>query len=1585
MKRKCLSETPCDAYDENAAGCFICACYHSCGYPLMHHHSTPIYTAFLAYFDHHPTIPCRLFLSATDMRTRAITRHACAATPQEAWHIALAALTTALETAHISPTIVRADWVVAEDPVTWGDFTQAVQDTRRNYFRRGIALDKEWHIAFTEMELNANAMLYKPINSSRGRVVLENCADYCRRRFACAWPQLTPESPVTVFRTEGVFVEQGKEPLPITGQGLDAGHRDIAPYTPEVFLSCARTAADYLVNQCQKTGRFHYGWFSCFDKRIPAYNTLRHISTTWSLLQAYGAFKTAPLRAAIQRSIDYIVKTFARHRSLPDGEAIYFEDVEAGEIKLGSSGCMLIMLARYAELINRKKYLPLMRCVARGILAMQEEDGSFVHVLHSKDFSLKERTRIVYYDGEAVFGLLRLYSLTKDAALLAAAQRAFARFIATNHWENRDHWLSYAVNELTRYDPRREYFQFGIRNFNGYLDFVATRDTAFPTLLELMLAAQEMLERLDGMPEMADLLAHVDRKFFTHALHTRAHMLFNGYFWPEFAMFFQNPAKIVGSFFIKHHAFRVRIDDVQHYISGFITYADFLKKQPTLPEEETHKPTIFFAGDVNLGRRMHRKCRDANPLQNLSGMREADLRIVNLECVISNTGTLGVDKGEGGPYFFRARPEQLNVLTAAQVDVVLTANNHSCDYGPDALLEQIRHLADAGIRYAGSGADVAAAARPVYAKAGELTVAIFSVDATMKYFAATETRPGTWYLPPTDCSRWEAAFRERIAHARRHAHIVLVAPHWGANGTTQPRSTERTLGRLLIDLGADAVLGCHAHHLHGVESYRNRPILYDAGNILFDAMGSADAMAGYFLLELSANGVERVIFRPVLVGYGRTEPAQNEQRRASNRHFGQLCAQLGTTSHPGDDGDMVIDFSPPVRESQPDVPEISPQTRRSIAPLENPLADWIAAAVPEDARTTPVTLGPLTLLGCRVPQRIVGRAMLYVETWWTCSAPEDAQISLIARPLNNPDAAVFGLGMEHEGCDWMWPTNRWQPGTIYRERFGLRPPEARRLPSGAVRLEISVRAGNHTYGPHQWEKVTHIQPATGRKLRLPDGTCLVKAQQAPFDVFFLLRQVLEHPSGLELSAFRRAALFATHLHKEVRLLTNRYEPEAALQLQRLGVRDRLLNMYDFYQGVDRTATAHPVDVDALTHGMRVQQVQDSRDLRVYDGKKHFMYMACDQLSGRLRYINHFNLGIKTERDNYDPLGFLSRRQMLDPVSGQAQTTMYFRPDGTVAAREDAAGILTLANGTTFSTKSEAIAHWLQQLTAAKGLHVLIGDRSPEYSQFFTHNRQTNIRVIHMLHNLHVLGNLDPMTAETKRWYNFLFNPALRSNAIVAATEQQRDDVMRRYGLTNVVAIPHAVAPMSRLELSRDRYKIVFAGRLVQEKGPAAALMAFYKMHQSVPQAHLHFCGEGNMRATLESRARALGLADAVVFEGFCDNMPAMFASAGLFVSTSRNEGFSLVIGESLAAGCPVVSFDCNYGPSCMINNGVNGFLLPPGDVDGLAARMTQLLQDVALWQTLAGNCRDSVQQLSPSAVAELWARLLLAVAGDISL
>ena len=532
--------------------------------------------------------PCTLFFSMSDGTQRAHVFHITADNFEAAWQTGVQRLQGAYERDRAqSGNIVERSWIRVEcainvTAITWAELNARFKRHKRNYFRRGIAFDAALHIAITEQELNANAILYGGNAINHASFNAGNFSVYARRRFtglntADLIATLEPETPVFLFDTKGVFCAEDGVPHPLNPGPTETGWRTLAALEPGMVKASIISAASYLSTQVQDSGQFVYGYFPCFDRAIKNYNTLRHASTTYSMIEAWALTGDEALKSAIDRSLAYLTQELIKSYALPDGSvAAYLLDT-GDEIKLGGNAVCLLALVKYSEVTGTRHYLPVLEALANGMAWMQDATtGAFVHVLHGRDLTVKEAFRIIYYDGEAAFGLIRLYGLTGDERWLTVVEKAFDYFIEKQHWREHDHWLSYCVNELTRYRPDEKYFRFGLNNVAGYLGFVQQRITTFPTLLELMMAAQQMLERIAQQAQLRHLLTEIDLHAFYRALHHRARYLFNGYFWPETAMYFANPARIAGSFFIRHHAFRVRIDDVEHYLSGLIAYHRYL-------------------------------------------------------------------------------------------------------------------------------------------------------------------------------------------------------------------------------------------------------------------------------------------------------------------------------------------------------------------------------------------------------------------------------------------------------------------------------------------------------------------------------------------------------------------------------------------------------------------------------------------------------------------------------------------------------------------------------------------------------------------------------------------------------------------------------------------------------------------------------------------------------------------------------------------------------------------------------------------------------------------------------------------------
>lgn len=493
--------------------------------------------------------------------------------------------------------------------------------------------------------------------------------------------------------------------------------------------------------------------------------------------------------------------------------------------------------------------------------------------------------------------------------------------------------------------------------------------------------------------------------------------------------------------------------------------------------------SIAWAGDVNIGRRFH-SYHHENPesagLANLQPLKQADLSIINLECVLANAGEPYIDKQERASYYFRARPELVQVLLDGHIDMVATANNHSGDYGIGALLEQPEHLDKASISHAGSGRNFADALKPAIRSTGALTVALFSIDMTQPSFAATDTRAGIAYLDPKNIKSWIETLRVAIEVARAQANIVLVATHWGSNNLPKPSPQKIQIGHAIIDAGADAVLGASAHMLQGIEIYKQRPIIHDAGDLLFDAYQRSSIDSGIFTLQADASGIRGIVFHPVKIGFCTAETLDGDSAVEATKRFAEKCHALSTNIDINPLGQGVLTLSPPPRAVLPrPALQLEKPILQAPQPRLTPLEEWTVSEIPVHARLPqPVLLGPLVLLGVTMtPETLVNRGLLYVESFWGLAqeTTDDWRIYFQAHPDDNRHVKSWGQSSDHDPCDWMWPTSRWKMGQIYRDTYSLRPPSVKRWQDLNLNLSVQLKCKDQLSAQIKLPRRTRLQ------------------------------------------------------------------------------------------------------------------------------------------------------------------------------------------------------------------------------------------------------------------------------------------------------------------------------------------------------------------------------------------------------------------------------------------------------------------------------------------------------------------------------
>ncbi|NPC96962.1 CapA family protein [Nocardioides sp. zg-DK7169] len=232
-------------------------------------------------------------------------------------------------------------------------------------------------------------------------------------------------------------------------------------------------------------------------------------------------------------------------------------------------------------------------------------------------------------------------------------------------------------------------------------------------------------------------------------------------------------------------------------------------------------------------------------------LHRADLVVGNLESTLSTAGapTQGSDS-------FGAGPELVGHLRRAGLDAVSLANNHTGDFGTEALRDTVRTLRGGPLAVFGAGVDLAEAGRPAYVERGGVRFALLGFNAIGETPRATAGSPGALSvrMPP----RTGPLVRADLAHvtslvrrAERRADVVVVLPHWGTQYTHEPEPVQREVSRALVAAGADLVVGGHPHWVQGIDVVEGPdaavPVLHSLGNLVFDMDFMRQTMEGVVL------------------------------------------------------------------------------------------------------------------------------------------------------------------------------------------------------------------------------------------------------------------------------------------------------------------------------------------------------------------------------------------------------------------------------------------------------------------------------------------------------------------------------------------------------------------------------------------------------------------------------------------------------------------------------------------------------------------------------------------------------------------
>lgn len=333
------------------------------------------------------------------------------------------------------------------------------------------------------------------------------------------------------------------------------------------------------------------------------------------------------------------------------------------------------------------------------------------------------------------------------------------------------------------------------------------------------------------------------------------------------------------------------------------------------------------------------------------------------------------------------------------------------------------------------------------------------------------------------------------------------------------------------------------------------------------------------------------------------------------------------------------------------------------------------------------------------------------------------------------------------------------------------------------------------------------------------------------------------------------------------------------------------------------------------------------------------------------------------------------------AAGEIAQIDYYRGDGTLLAsdRRDIRRSIVLCDAwgrpaRSWSSAGAFYCDWVDHVRAGERSVMIVDSKT--VARFMLAYRRRDVTTVHVLHGSHRGEGGEGVRASRSEVIERLD----AFDLVVTLTESQRRDLLTMpKPARNVVAIPNSVdLPAERRDTRRDRGGIAVLASLIPRKRVSHAIKAVAAVHEATPHpVSLTVYGDGPQRPKLESLIGRLGAGGFVTLAGHVPDAEQALATSSMLLLTSHSEGFGLVLIEAMANGCLPIAYDVPYGPADVIEDGVNGFLVPAADVEALAAKIRLVLDlgDDEL-KRMRESARRRAAEFSDEAVVRGWAAAL---------
>jgi len=496
-------------------------------------------------------------------------------------------------------------------------------------------------------------------------------------------------------------------------------------------------------------------------------------------------------------------------------------------------------------------------------------------------------------------------------------------------------------------------------------------------------------------------------------------------------------------------------------------------------------------------------------------------------------------------------------------------------------------------------------------------------------------------------------------------------------------------------------------------------------------------------------------------------------------------------------------------------------------------------------------------------------------------------------------------------------------------------------------------------------------------------------------IYMLYPAIKQEKNGLLIALIKRADLFSRNGVK-VNICTLSYDPMVNLLYKDLylsGLLDldvskniNFLNLYSYYQKNEFSISFKPeINSKIIVEEKNIEN-DNLGNIKVFDDKNKLCKYYVKNKKGILNHINIFESGKIVKRLKYNEKGILSSSQVLDSnrlviaedfydINNRLVLSRNYNKEGKVVSLYlyEFDGIISRK----FSSEIELFEYTLSKINANEH-KVYIIDRAIVFAKNILLNKKDNSTIIGIIHAAHY-SKAREKDSKTNAHYRSYIENLDKIDHLIFLTEKQKNDFSERFGsYSNYTVIPHFYKNTTFENSSnpRQKYQCVCLARFDKVKRLDLLIELFGEIHRKIPEATLDIYGFGSEKENLMKTIENNNMLGVVRLRDFISDVNSVLKNADLMLFTSGSEGFCMAILDSLKNGCPVISFDIDYGPSEMIIDDYNGYLIEDNDTERFINTTIELLNNREKISLFHKNCAKSVWRFNDENNFKLWKNII---------